>query len=344
MSNIQQDQQQLTATEVLRTENQQPINNMETLRTENMLINNTEVLSTAGKKREEKQPLTQNKTVSCLHGASANAYFKRMLEHSVDRNLSFRLTQSRGLQKDQWKSVKDPASYTFVQQQPKAVWDKFFGSTEKGRIKTAKRSFSKADLCTVREKDALDRLLGTEAYRAGYTGEDVKDEIFNKDLMNYVDSLTDYRLNVQCLTDDYLSKHMASVYEYTRKLSQYRGMREAYPVFFSSLPETKKIALERLAATADDLKDLIDTHLKLHGIEVRKMGEHDVTGYVKEAAAGNVRERDRAALKAEYENKLNGFISKAFVNEDIELARQYTKDDNLLNETGRLVQALNKQF
>ena len=281
----------------------------------------------------------QNRAVS-----SNEIYFDRIIRNSANKNTSFRVRIENELEKDNWKKAGRLGGIHFSQQYPTAVKDRLFGSSENRKINEDKRIFRNADLCTVREKDSLKELFASDEYKAGVAGADAKDEIFNPDLIHYVNYMINNQLKPEMLTDDYLSKHISTVYGFTRRLLKYNEIRKQYPVFFNSIPETKKIALERMATYAKDLNVLVSRHLNLHGLIIDKdQNGNDRVNLRKESDNKTERHTQRQQLKEEYDQLHRAFLKKAFEDEDLELAGQFTKN-KFVNESGDLEIVLTEQF
>ena len=275
---------------------------------------------------------------------SNEEYLERILQNSAAKNLALRVRQERELQQDAWVNVPDEKTYQFHQQYPSAKKDKLFGSSETRKINQMKRIFRNADLNTAREMPALQDFLAKDEYKAGPVGGEAKDEIFDKKLKHYVNDLVNRPINSGSLTEDYLSNHIAEVYEYSWKLSKYKELKAQYPAFFSSIPETKKITLERMAQSADALKELIDKHLELHGIVIRKdKNGADIAKLRREDENQAVRHRKRRELKEEYDRKYNEFMQTAFVDMEYNLAKQFAENE-FVNESEDLLNTLNEQF
>ncbi len=246
---------------------------------------------------------------------------------------------------DDWTEVRQ---VVFHQQYPKAKRDRFFGSSENTKIKEAKKIFRNADLNTIREKPALDQFFADKKFTDGPVGENAKDEIFNKELNEYVNFILTASFDSNSLTDVYLSDHIAEVYEFSWKLSKYQELKQNYPVFFANIPETKKIMIERMYASSDDLSSLLENHLRLHGIVIQENEELDGsfstrTEYRIESSNKTERHEKRRQLKADYDRQYNDFMQKAFANKEYELARQFAKN-KFVNESKDLYDELNKQF
>ena len=84
--------------------------------------------------------------------------------------------------------------------------------------------------------------MKAETYTSGVVKDSAKDEIFDKELDEYVTYLVNYSIDSRQLTEDYLSKHICEVYEFSWKLSKYNELKAQYPKFFNNIPETKKIS------------------------------------------------------------------------------------------------------
>ncbi|MCR5404878.1 MAG: hypothetical protein K6E91_13825 [Butyrivibrio sp.] len=258
---------------------------------------------------------------------SAKDYFERILDSAKDKNLALKLRSEKEDGKDNWTSDELVRKVKFTQKLPTEVRDRWFGlSSETARIKDARRTFRKADLCTVREKDALDKLFRNDDYdrtpRIAHNMSETIDDDRVK-LQSYVDYILNFKLTVDHLTDDYLSKHINEIFEYSWNLEQYNALKSIYPGFFHSLSEVKKIELEQRLSNADALMNLVKEHLKVHGIEIKK---GDIEKNEKDKAVlRNEQLTDKEA--ADYKKHVREFTLYAFDGIDIRLALRFSKID-----------------
>lgn len=284
------------------------------------------------------------KLIGLVQASANERYLDRILQNSIKKNLAFQVIKDRKLEKDGFVNVKTEKAQTFSQQYPAAIKDKFFGSSENDQIKKAKRVFRNADLNTVREYPALRKFIKSQAYTSGPAGAEAKDEVFDKNLVQYVNYLFHNSFDSRSLTEEYLSRHINEVYEYSWKLSQYNDLKAQYPSFFAGLPETKKITLERMASAAEGLKDLLDSHLYLHGIKVQADDKGVTHVYMRKEPENKAeRHQKRQELKAAYDQKYQDFMQKTFTEKEYALAKQFA-DNEFINESQDLIAALNKTF
>ncbi|MBQ7564235.1 MAG: hypothetical protein IJT16_09620, partial [Lachnospiraceae bacterium] len=268
-------------------------------------------------------------------------YFNRMLENSLDKNLALKVRQDRELKQSGWNDIERIARGSFTQKHPTAKKDRLFGSSENAQIKMAKQTFRNADLCTVRELSALTRYFNTHGLQEN-PAEGAADQVNDAVLSQYVRSLLDYSLDQRNLTDEYLSENITQVYDYSRRLSRYEALKQAYPKFFASLPETQKISLETRAASSAPLSELLNTHIKLHGIQLTegKNGKTAVSLW-RENADKTTRHREREERQRAYDEKLKAFVRTSFDERNLNIAKRLTESP-LLNEADSLVQELEK--
>lgn len=271
-------------------------------------------------------------------------YFERMLKNSANKNAALRLRQDRELEKDGWTDVPETSSVKFVQQLPVAVKDGFFTSSESRAIARAKQTFRNADLCTVRELSALSTFVTSGKFGKDPVGPEAQDEAFDNELKHYVNYLIKNRIDARHLTDDYLSNHIAEVYEYSLKLEKYGKMKDKYPKFFSSVPEAKKIQLETMAAGSKKLRSLIEKHIYMHGIDLDYDRNGKLEAVLREEDANKaVRHQRREELRTDYENDLNDFIKHALNKSYSVLATQLAGNE-FINESDGLLATLGEQF
>ena len=342
MSHIQKDQEQLNKEEVFRTGSHSDLTgeiNTDLNAPQIMRVkNSTDIINQSLSEEDDKD---MAKTSINLQRAANEEYLERILAHSANKNLAMRARQEKDLKADNWK--KAPKKFKFMQQLPTAVKGWFFGffSKENKAVKTARRTFDNADLNTIREQPALEAFLNGKEFARGVVPEEASD----KDLKAYVDYIIKNAIDSRYLTDDYLSNHITQVYEYTWKLSEYNRLKSQHPDFFASLPETKKIALEQIAATSSDLSELLQAHFSLHGIDLRTGADDKFHAFIKKKTYGSKAERAQArqTLQNKYNKKLTGYLKKAFVNKEYVLAEQFTENE-FINESQDLLKSLNSMF
>lgn len=267
-------------------------------------------------------------------------YYERMLRNSTNEKLVRSIRRSEIIE-DGWSNIswaKTGRNNKALQRKlPTAKKDSKGRDLEAADLKEAKRTFRNADLCTTRESAALKlyfqswkgKGIGTDGPDA--EGPDTKGENVADDpkLMEYVDYLVSFNFGAHSLTDDYLSEHIAEIYEFRRKLSQYQELKTSYPAFFSNLSDEKRSILETRAAMADDLKELIGSHLMLHGIKL-ETGAADKKDWVtlrRENENKTIRHSERDQRKAIYNELLENFHKNHILESEIQLARQHVKPD-----------------
>ena len=197
MSNINKEQTQLKKDEIFRTETKQELNTKLNAGKDQSPIqrskSNKDLPSDKSKKNIEDK----------LEQSRANKeYLDRVIENSNRKNIAMRVRQDQKLSADGFVNVASDKTRTFRQQYPSAVKDKFFGSTEKDKIARYKREFRNADLNTARELPALEKFMKSKTFTSGVVKDSAKDEIFDKELDEYVTYLVNYSIDSRQLTED----------------------------------------------------------------------------------------------------------------------------------------------
>ena len=280
--------------------------------------------------REEEQ---ENKAILQMHEAPEKTenekYYERILKNSLDQNTALRMKSFDMAEKGEWGVLALKESPVFRQKLPAARDAYKDRKAENAAKKEAKRTFADADLCTVREKASM------EAYLAkmhngdhGISGEDTAND---PALSEYVDSILKMELNNSLFTDDYLSDHIADMYEYTIKLGQYETAREKYPQFFACLSDDTKALLETRVSAAADLKKILAQHMNLHGVRL----EHDNKGIHVKLRRVEDERKNTGTLKSEYDRNLKNFLNKRIYEDEVNLARTYSGLDSFKSDNAR---------
>ncbi|MBQ9505092.1 MAG: hypothetical protein IJU93_08790, partial [Lachnospiraceae bacterium] len=249
-------------------------------------------------------------------------YYEHIFETSKDENLKLKIKTEEVAEGD-WAVINWPTAKVFKQRLAVATRESKWSSREERAISTAKKTFKNADVCTVREKEAMTNYVNNfvNGGDQGVEGEDVAGD---PTLMEYVRSINDFEINEEILTDDYMSKHIAELYELKRKLDMFNDLQNQYPNFFASLSDEAKMKLNFRVNLAQDLGEVIDTHLKLHGVNV-DLEEGTVT-LMTESDNKSVREARRTERKTNFETARNSFFNKYINDEQVNIAKSYTED------------------
>ncbi|MCR5774010.1 MAG: hypothetical protein K6G42_02880 [Lachnospiraceae bacterium] len=276
-------------------------------------------------KKDLKQPEEKIRKVGNIE--ADDKYFERMLANSSDKNLALKIRED---DLAGWEGYSEVASSSYIQKRPTARQDKLFGSSENSLIKAAKRTFRNADLCTVRERIALTDYFNKHPLGSDPT-EGAEDEVRDSKLTKYINSLLNFNFDATCLTDDYLSQHIAEVYGFSQRLCKYNNLKKQYPNFFNSIPETKRISLDLWAESATSLRQLLEAHIHLHGIELpdRKNRNENVSLWQEDPIKA-LRHRTRELEKNAYEQKHREFIKTAFDEKELKRAKLISKHRTLV--------------
>ncbi|MCR5746494.1 MAG: hypothetical protein K6G03_02195 [Lachnospiraceae bacterium] len=274
-----------------------------------------------------------------------------MLSNSSNVELSNKIREDIELSENHewngWVDINNPEMVagsssrfksSYVQKRPTARKNKMFGSSEDSMVNIAKKTFEAADLCTVREQARLSEYFETHTSNENPVAGAVN-AVNDETLKNYVNSILGFSFSEKSLTDDYLSEHIAEIYEFSRKLSKYEDIKGKYPEFFDRIPETKRITLDLWAKSGESLKNLVDAHLKLHGIEFRKTRD----GKTKVALKKQKKNQAGKINKNLYEQLHKEFIKEAFDERVINRAKLLT-EDNFANESKAIVDKLKEKL
>ena len=218
--------------EQLDSLNRSGISDPKVIRRERNIINN----------KEEKNKKNKDKYYS-------HEDLEHILEISSNTKLAAKI-RYYGFGVDDWNLDKRKKEASFIQKLPTAVRDRWYWfSKEKSRVRKAQKTFNKADLCTVREKDQLDRVFLNNSHKIVPLdlGNDDDMLLNNEDqyqdntqkLNEYVGFILNFSFKPSCLSDDYLSQHMNEIYKYAWNLSEYDKLKTQYPEFFVAIPEVK---------------------------------------------------------------------------------------------------------
>ena len=243
-------------------------------------------------------------------------YFDQLIESSLDDNVAIKFKSEKMLEEGEW----DDYSYApgkFKQLLPIAKNDKTVKKAEDRALKALKKTYSNADLCTVREYSAMknyfknrpkevDKLLANEEDSQAY-------------LSAFVESILSMEITEKTFTDEYMSNHIAELYEYARKVQKYNEIKALYPEFFDNLPEEKKIMLESKAQVGSELGGLIMSHMKAHGIAIKKTKGVITAEVIKES-----KNASHLAAGEKYNQNRNKFFDKNFKQGQLKLAGSFS--------------------
>ena len=255
---------------------------------------------------------------------NAESYFKRLVDHSLDNNLKLSIRSSEALKKGKLSAKKGKAGF-LEKKLPAARESRRARKAEEAALDNAKQIFRNADLCTVREKAALEKYYGVK--KNNYSVPEGDDSAGNPSLTEYVNSILSMELNSSLFTDDYLSDHLVRLLEYTDKLRNYSHLRQQYPRFFEALSEEKRVLLDTRAAAAIDLGRVLKKHHELHGIVIDRTEKGYTVRLTGESTDKNARNAERNRRKQDYETSLEAFLRGRVYADEVNLARSYTRDD-----------------
>ena len=252
-----------------------------------------------------------------------------MVKNSMDANLQLKERQSVLLTvEDKWKAYDEYRKLP-VQKIPEARSTQKARKTEAGALKKAQKTFSFADTCTVREMDNLKAHIKflQDGKKSEITGQDGAD---NESLLSFVSDIVSLDMSEKYLTDDYLSDHIGEMLEYCKKLEMFGELRDKYPKFFSSIPDSHLMILEERSDMAKDLKGLLNSHLELHGINVEYQDGDPGAVTLKEVKGKSAQERSQneenhEKAKDAYDKQWKEFYVKNIEEAGLNNAARYTR-------------------
>ncbi|MCR5775361.1 MAG: hypothetical protein K6G42_09785, partial [Lachnospiraceae bacterium] len=252
-------------------------------------------------------------------------YYEQILQNSQNTELVKKIKDddfldSTGFASYSWKKPDQ----VFRQKLPVAKKDNKGRNLEEDDLAKAKKVFHNADLCTSREYAAMKEYFKNWKNMDG-PGIEGKDEVNDPQLMQYVESITSVNIGTHMLTDDYLSEHIAEMYEYRRRLAMYDELKDTYPAFFDNLPEEVKSKIDINVSMEDDLKYLLNHHMYMHGVYV-DIGQDEKVQLRKESDDRKKRNNERKESKENYERIRKEFCETHIRDREINLGRQYAYD------------------
>ena len=283
---------------------------------------------TPGYEEEEEKKVPQEKK-KVLEKTDTETYYERILKNSLDQNTALRVKSYDMSEKQEWNVLSGKRTPAFRQKLP-AARDAFKDRKAENAAKSeAKRTFADADLCTVREKASMEAYFAS--MKKGDPGVSGKDAADDPELSEYVSSILSVELNNSLFTDDYLSDHIAELWEYARKLGNYSYAKTKYPKFFAHLSDETRALLETRAAAVSDLRTVLKQHMNLHGIRL----DRDDKGFHVKLRRVEDEQKNKRTLKAEYERDLGKFLNKRVYEDEVNLARTYTGIDSFKSDKAK---------
>ncbi|MBO6137921.1 MAG: hypothetical protein J6O71_04835, partial [Lachnospiraceae bacterium] len=289
-----------------------------------------------------------------------NQLFARMVDNSMEQNLKLQVQADQKMDKlidSGWSNISFSGG---IPKQKLATIrkDGKWSSTEGNKIKDAKKIFRNADVCTVRELDALNayftqvrnevinndlysddlsdvgkELYGDDSAENMAAPEEKKKDPVVGDVVSYVRSIADMNFSGEMLTDEYLSDHIVDMYRFCDRIQEYPKIKERNPHFFDGIADDSRAMLEGYAAMGENLRALLDFHLKLHGIELVKekndFGEE--TGFMiarlyREDENKSKRHKQRETKQKDYDWLRRNFLFKYVGDNEIRKAETYSGD------------------
>ncbi|MCR4908631.1 MAG: hypothetical protein K5985_07340 [Lachnospiraceae bacterium] len=300
-----------------------------------------------------------------------SAYFMRMLEHSRDENLRLQLKTEQEFQDidlGEWAVVHTiPDNKLAVAGKQGAK-----GRTEADRVKAARAKNPLADACTIRELPLLtqyfqqNNVLTEDADKTrirltpalgsvgvlpyivpGDSAADKAEKLEQQRanvpvLKKLVQAIVETDFSPEMLTDEYLSRHIAEVYDYALKLRYYNNVIvPSHGYFLEELTEEERMVLKTRSGMAESLKRLLEVHMENHGILLSEIEEDGVVG-----RSYSVREMDAyTARRTEFEDfeaLREDFLTKTYLNEEIRTARLLAFDENF--RSGNVLKRMSRRI
>ncbi len=255
------------------------------------------------------------------------AYYERMLQNTQNKELAEMIQRREELAgEDSFEVYEKASEQRFRQKLPTAKMDDKGHNLEKPALDEAKKTFGNADLCTVREMEDMKKYFSKWKNAEGPKVEG-SDNPEDPRLKEYVDSILSFPITGATFTDDYMSEHMSVLYEFRRKLSAYEGLKKSYPTFFENLPEATRMKLEITVSMHEDLRNLLNEHMALHGLVLDPASEDKNSRVTlrRENKVKTVRHADRKERAEAYDKKLKGFFRKHVDGYNQTLAKMYTE-------------------
>ena len=195
------------------------------------------------------------------------SYLDQMILASKDDNLKLIHIAERKLKnvnKADFNPYKPPKE--FSQKLPAGSKDKRWAAIEKKKVEAAKDTFDSADLCTVRELEAMNNYVMSGGHK-NISSAVVAEGSELKEALDYVLGMN---IDLSTITDDYISNHAADMYEYVQKLNDIDSYVKSMPGNFASLREEEFLELQCRLKTRKSLEKYLVSHMQLHGVDLNK--------------------------------------------------------------------------
>ena len=191
-------------------------------------------------------------------------YLDKMILDSEDDNLKLKHISERKLKNVDTRNFQLYSPPTeFKQKVPAAVKDKKWAERERDKIEIAKTRYDSADLCTVRELPSI-----SEYIKAGGHKEIIPSYAWDgSKLKDRVDQTLNQRIDFSSITDDYISNHVAEMYDYVETLGELNQHLKHFPNYFEVLREEQLVELKCRFKTRESLGKYLVDHMQLHGVD-----------------------------------------------------------------------------
>ena len=205
------------------------------------------------------------------------SFYSRMVRDSLEENLKFRLERAEGRAKQVDAGLAEIRAYgekgRLVRKLPVAKKDGKWASAEEKELEKRKKEFSGSDLCTVRELKDLQGYFQQRKYSGFKPDVDKSDDEKRREFTGFIDSILSVNTTLSVFNDDYLSNHIAELFDCARKLKDIPRLQKQFPAYYASLASEKKAALEERLEYSEAFLQALHAHVRLHGITFDEGGQ-----------------------------------------------------------------------
>ena len=264
------------------------------------------------------------------------SYFERMINNSKDENLMLKYRQSQlqvdaldmGFDAVELYPEQESERHKLVNRLPVAKKEGKWTSSENKELDKFKKEHKGADLCTLREYEGL-----TEYFKdGGFAGFVPKGADENAEVKEFIESIMDTEVTMGLFNDDYLSQHVSELYDYTLKLKNIPELEKKYPEYFNSLSTAKRAVLEAKVNCADEIEEVLISHMRLHGISILKGKDGYEAKLVKYPDSKSFMELDKRNSQFNYNRALNDLADKMNNKAVVKTAEVFVKGEAYTKE------------
>ena len=292
-------------------------------------------------KREEKTDKDKEQKKKELNTARRD-YLKRMIENSKDANMALlekiEEQEAEKLEDSGKKSLKKtdenikaaiPEKSSFQQKLPKVRGDKKFWQVwkrdESDDVKDLKNTYKNADLCTLREYNAMQEYTENGGYKP-VEMDQLEDAAKKKKYEELVNEIIKKKIDAACFTDEYLSDNIAELYNFTKKAEDVDSYRMSNPELYAGLSYDKRLKFKAKCEYAAEMKKVLESHMFRHGIKISKEGKIILRT---EDANKDKRRQDRDKEESDYAELREKFLMNLEYSQVVYQAEALTKFGDL---------------